>query len=168
MTFVYGLIATHIFAATSTPSKATSAGGFGAWGLWVILGLMFIVMYFVLYRPQRKRAQEAQNLLSTLRKGDQVVTIGGIHGTIVKLTEDTVAIEVDKGVRMTFSRSAIARTLTVHEEREEDEVTSVDEEAEEEDFEEYEEEYEEEEGEEEPEGEEESEPPPSGKGKKGR
>ena len=84
------------------------------------------------------------------------------------MTEDTVAIEVDKGVRMTFSRSAIARTLTVHEEREEDEVTSVDEEAEEEDFEEYEEEYEEEEGEEEPEGEEESEPPPSGKGKKGR
>lgn len=168
MTFVYGLIATHIFAAPSTPSKATSAGGFGAWGLWVILGLMFIVMYFVLYRPQRKRAQEAKDLLSTLRKGDQVVTIGGIHGTIVKLTEDTVAIEVDKGVRMTFSRSAIARTLTVHEEREEDEPTSADEEAEEEDFEEYEEEYEEEEGEEEPEGEEESEPPPSGKGKKGK
>src|SRR5659263_533070 len=90
MTFVYGLIATHIFAAPSTPSKATSAGGFGAWGLWVILGLMFIVMYFVLYRPQRKKAQEAQNLLSELQKGDEVVTIGGIHGVIKKLTEDKV------------------------------------------------------------------------------
>jgi preprotein translocase subunit YajC len=168
MTFVYGLIATQVFAVTSAPSKTTSTSGFGAWGLWVILGLMFIVMYFVLYRPQRKRAQEAQNLLSTLRKGDQVVTIGGIHGTIVKLTEDTVAIEVDKGIRLTFSRSAIARTLTVHEEREEDEVTSADEEAEEEDFEEYEEEYEEEEGEEEPEGEVESEPPSPDKGKKGK
>jgi len=166
MTFVYGLIATHVIAATSTPSKTTTSG-FGAWGLWVILGLMFIVMYFVLYRPQRKRAQEAQNLLSTLRKGDQVVTIGGIHGTIVKLTEDTVSIEVDKGVRMTFSRSAIARTLTVHEEREEDEVTSADEEPEEEEYEEYEEEYDEE-GEEEPEAEEEPEPPPSDKGKKGK
>jgi len=167
MTLVYGLIATNVLAATSTPSKTTSTSGFGAWGLWVILGLMFIVMYFVLYRPQRKRAAEAQNLLSTLLKGDQVVTIGGIHGTIVKLTEDTVSIEVDKGVRMTFSRSAIARTLTVHEEPEEDEVTSADEEPVEEDYEEYEEEYEEE-GEEEPVAEEEPEPPPSDKGKKGK
>jgi len=173
MTLAYGLIAGHLLAAT-TPAKTTSTSGFGAWGLWVILGLMFIVMYFVLYRPQRKKAQEAQNMLSTLRKGDQIVTIGGIHGTIVKLLEDSVVIEVDKGVRLTFSRSAIARTLTVHEEREEEEAPS-EEEPEEEDYEEYEEEEEEEGGEdeeadEEPEeeGEEEPEPPTSGKGKKGK
>jgi preprotein translocase subunit YajC len=169
MMLVYGLIATHFLAATSTPSKTTTTSGFGAWGLWVILGLMFIVMYFVLYRPQRKKAQEAQNMLSTLRKGDQVVTIGGIHGTIVKLLEDSVVVEVDKGVRMTFSRSAIARTLTVHEEREEEEDTSADEEVEPEDSEEYEEEEYEEEGEEEEyEGDEEEEPPPPDKGKKGK
>jgi preprotein translocase subunit YajC len=119
MTFLYGLIAAHpgvAAAAATSPSKSTTqTSGFGAWGLWVILGLMFIVMYFVLYRPQRKRAQEAQNVLSTLQKGDEVVTIGGIHGVIKRLTEDTVVVEVDKGVRMTFSRSAISRTLTVHE-----------------------------------------------------
>ncbi|MHB8895650.1 MAG: preprotein translocase subunit YajC [Candidatus Geothermincolia bacterium] len=134
MAFLYGLLAAHQGAASifaqaaksTSPSKATS--GFGAWGLWVILGLMFIVMYFVLYRPQKKRQAEAQNLLSQLTKGDEIVTIGGIHGTIKKLTEDTVVVEVDKGVRMTFSRSAIARTLTVHEEEEEEEVAEVEEE----------------------------------------
>jgi preprotein translocase subunit YajC len=157
MTLVYGLIAAHpgVFAAVST--KASKTSGFGAWGLWIILGLMFVVMYFVLYRPQRKRQQEAQNLLSTLQKGDEVVTIGGIHGTIKKLTEDSVVLEVDKGVRMKFSRSAIARTLTVHEEREEEELAAVEPEEEEtEDYEE-EEEYEEEEDYEEEEPPEESE-----------
>jgi preprotein translocase subunit YajC len=146
MTLVYGLIAAHpgVLAAAATAPKKTSTSGFGAWGLWIILGLMFIVMYFVLYRPQRKRQQEAQSLLTQLRKGDEVVTIGGIHGTIKKMTEDSVVLEVDKGVRMTFSRSAIARTVTVHEEREEDELAAV--EPEEEETEDYEEEeYEEEE-----------------------
>lgn len=167
MTFMYGLIATNVLGAT-TPAKTTSTSGFGAWGLWVILGLMFVVMYFVLYRPQRKKAQEAQNMLSTLRKGDEIVTIGGIHGKIARLAEDSVVIEVDKGVRLTFSRSAIARTLTVHEEPVEEEPEAA-EEAEAEDYEEYEEEYVEEGGqEEEPVADEEPEPPPSGSGKKGR
>lgn len=155
MTFVYGLLA-----ANTAPAK-NAQSGLGAWGLWIILGLMFIVMYFVLYRPQKKRAQEAQNMVSTLQKSDEVVTIGGIHGTIVKTTEDTVVLEVDKGVRMTFSKSAIARTLTVHEVEEDDEEEPVDEE---EEYEEYEETEEEPEGEE-PLEEPEPEGPDGGKGK---
>lgn len=131
-------------AARST-AKSTATSGLGAWGLWVILGLMFVVMYFVLYRPQKKRQQEAQDLLSRLRKGDEVVTIGGIHGTIRRLTEDTVTLEVDDGVKMTFSRSAIARTLTVREEEQEEEETAEEAEPGADDLEEY-EEYEEEEG----------------------
>jgi preprotein translocase subunit YajC len=133
MTFLFGLLAAHPVAAsilaqtTKTSAKSTGTSGFGAWGLWVILGLMFIVMYFVLYRPQKKRQQEAQDVLTKLRKGDEVVTIGGVHGTIKKLTEDTVQLEVDKGIRMTFSRSAISRTLTVHEEEQEEETAAVEE-----------------------------------------
>jgi preprotein translocase subunit YajC len=139
MTIFYGLLA------ATAPAKNTQASGFGAWGLWVILGLMFVVMYFVLYRPQRKRAQEAQDMLTSLNKGDEVVTIGGIHGTIRKLTEDTIVIEVDEGVRLTFSKSAIARTLTAHEDEDEELEAEEPEEAgePEEEYEEYEEDGEE-------------------------
>lgn len=171
MAFLYVLIAAHapLAAAATSPTKTTQTSGFGAWGLWVILGVMVLVMYFILYRPQKKRAQEAKNLLGQLQKGDEVVTIGGIHGVIRKLTEDTVVVEVDKGVRMTFSRSAIARTLTVEEpepeEEEEEEVPEEPEEGEEEagEYEDTEEAWEEVEEEEEPEGED----TPEGGGDKG-
>ncbi len=139
------LIAAVTRAGGQSTAKSTATSGFGAWGLWIILGLMFVVMYFVLYRPQKKRQQEAQDLLSRLRKGDEVVTIGGIHGTIRRQTEDTVTLEVDDGVKMTFSRSAIARTLTVREEEQEEEETAEEAEPGADDLEEY-EEYEEEEG----------------------
>ncbi len=155
MVLIYGLAAAHpgvmdVLAQTAkSTAKNTATSGFSSWFMWIILGVMFIAMYFILYRPQRKKAQEAQNLLSKLRKGDDVVTIGGIHGTIVKLTEDTVVLEIDKGVRMTFSRTAISRTLTVHEEAEDDELDVEEEpEMEEEDLEEPEEYEEYEEGEE--------------------
>lgn len=155
MTLIYGLLAaspTALLVAQGT-AKSTSKSAqssFSSWGLFIVLGLMFVVMYFLLYRPQKKRQQEAQDLLGRLVKGDEVVTIGGIHGTLKKITDDTVVIEVDKGVRMTFSRTAIARTLTVHEEEEAEpeEAEPAEEPAsEEEEYEEYEElaeEYEEE------------------------
>jgi preprotein translocase subunit YajC len=174
MTFLYGLIAAHpgvAAAAGTSPAKSTTTSGFGAWGLWVILGLMFVVMYFVLYRPQRKRAQEAQNLLTQLQKGDEVVTIGGIHGVIKRLTDDTVLLEVDKGVRMTFSRSAISRTLTVQEpEVEEEEELPAEPEEGEEEYEETEEAWAEEgeEAEAEPEEEPEAEDTSGGDGEKGK
>jgi preprotein translocase subunit YajC len=81
--------------------------------------VMLVVFYFILIRPQRKRAQEHDQMVSKLEKGDEVVTIGGIHGTISKISEDNVVLDVDEGVKLTFSRSAIARSLAVHEEEEE-------------------------------------------------
>ncbi len=125
VTFLSVLAAVHpgvaLAAASSTKKPVT---GFGAWGMWVILGLMFLVMYFVLYRPQKKRAAEAQDMLAELEKGDEVMTIGGIHGIVKKLSDDTVVVEVDRDVRMTFSRSAIARNLTVREAVEEEEESA--------------------------------------------
>jgi preprotein translocase subunit YajC len=118
MTFLYGLLAAHsgVFAATTT-----KAGGFQTYGLWILIGVMLVVFYVLLIRPQRKRAQEHDDMVSKLRKGEEVITIGGIHGIIRKVTDDSVVIEVDKGVRVTFTKSAIARRLTPPEEEEEEE-----------------------------------------------
>ncbi|WP_400192687.1 preprotein translocase subunit YajC [Hymenobacter sp. B81] len=74
----------------------------------MLLGFV-AVMYFFMIRPQQKRAADAKKLRESLSKGSQVVTIGGLHGRIVELSEDKVTLEVDKGTRLTFDRTAIAR-----------------------------------------------------------
>lgn len=73
--------------------------------------LLLGVFYFFMIRPQQKRSAEAKKLREGLSKGTQVVTIGGLHGRVVELTEDKVTLEVDKGTRLTFDRTAIARQL---------------------------------------------------------
>ncbi len=73
--------------------------------------LIFVVMYFILFRPQRKKEQERRRMLEALRKNDHVTTIGGIKGVITSVKEDEIVLRVDdaKDVRLKFSRSAISR-----------------------------------------------------------
>ena len=100
---------------TATKTQATST-----WIMWALIAVMLGVFYFILIRPQRNRAREHDQMISSIEKGDEVVTIGGMHGTIKRLGDDTVVLEVAEGVTITFSRSAIARGLTVHQEEEEE------------------------------------------------
>ncbi|WP_010270746.1 preprotein translocase subunit YajC [Paenibacillus senegalensis] len=74
--------------------------------LWPI-GLMFLVLYFLLIRPQQKRQKTRNAMLNALKKGDKVVTIGGLHGTIVEITDDIVVLRVNDASKMTFERSAV-------------------------------------------------------------
>ncbi len=69
--------------------------------------LMFAIFYFLLIRPQQKRQKQRNAMLSALKKGDQVITIGGIHGTIADLDEDTVTLRVSENVKLKFDRNAI-------------------------------------------------------------
>ncbi len=69
--------------------------------------LMFAVFYFLLIRPQQKKAKVRNNMLSQLKKGDKVVTIGGLHGTIQEITDDTVVLRVNDATKLTFDRSSI-------------------------------------------------------------
>ncbi|WP_042164694.1 preprotein translocase subunit YajC [Paenibacillus gorillae] len=69
--------------------------------------LMFAVFYFLLIRPQQKKQKQRSSLLSQLKKGDKISTIGGLHGTIVELTDDTVVLRVNDTTKLTFERSAI-------------------------------------------------------------
>jgi preprotein translocase subunit YajC len=69
--------------------------------------LMFAVFYFLLIRPQQKRQKQRNEMLNNLKKGDKVVTIGGLHGTIAELTDDTVVLRVNDVTKLTFNRAAI-------------------------------------------------------------
>ena len=69
------------------------------------------VFYFFMIRPQLKRAADSKNFRQSLAKGSRIVTIGGLHGLVVDLTEDTVVVEVDRGTKLRFDRSAIAREV---------------------------------------------------------
>jgi preprotein translocase subunit YajC len=66
------------------------------------------IFYFLIIRPQNKKQKETQRMLSALKKGDKVVTIGGIHGVIQSVKEQSVVLKVDDTVRLEFSRSAIS------------------------------------------------------------
>lgn len=69
--------------------------------------LMFAIFYFLLIRPQQKRTKQRNQMLSELQKNDKVVTIGGLYGTIVDLTDDKVTLRVNENTKLTFDRSAI-------------------------------------------------------------
>ena len=94
-----------------TPAFAQSAGGFaeGGFGLLPIVFVM-VIFYFLLIRPQQKRAKQHKEMLSAIRRGDKVVTSGGLTGTIVKVVEDseTVEVEIAKGVKVQVVRAMIA------------------------------------------------------------
>ena len=70
--------------------------------------LMFVVFYFLLIRPQQKKQKEHRRMLSELKKNDEVVTSGGIHGTIVNIKDKTYSLRVDDNVKIEVSKSAIA------------------------------------------------------------
>lgn len=74
--------------------------------LWPFL-IMFAVFYFLLIRPQQKKNKQRNQMLAALQKGDRVVTIGGIHGTIVEITDDIVVLLVNDATKLTFDRSAV-------------------------------------------------------------
>lgn len=82
--------------------------------LWPFV-LMFAVFYFLLIRPQQKRQKQRAQMLNELKKGDKVVTIGGLHGTIAELTDDTVVIRVNDVTKLTFDRSAVNTVVSTTE-----------------------------------------------------
>jgi len=74
----------------------------------VTFGLVFVIFYFLIIRPQNKKQKEAQKMIEAVKKGDKVVTIGGVHATVFTVKEKTVILKVDDETKMEFSKSAIA------------------------------------------------------------
>lgn len=75
------------------------------------LVLMFVVLYFVMIRPQMKRQKEHKAMIDALAKGDEVVTAGGLLGKVSKLGESTIGIELADGVEVQLQRTAVVQVL---------------------------------------------------------
>ena len=78
---------------------------------WPIL-LMVVIFYFLLWRLQKKQQKERASLLGSLKKGQKIVTIGGIYGEIVELDDEKVKVQVSEKVELTFARTAVANVLS--------------------------------------------------------
>ncbi len=78
----------------------------------ISIALMFAIFYFLLIRPQQKRQKERSAMLDALKKGDKVVTLGGMHGSIVELDDDTAVLRIAENLKVTFERSAISHVKT--------------------------------------------------------
>lgn len=77
----------------------------------IMFGAIFAIFYFMIIRPQQKRAKEREKLLSNIEKGDKIITSGGVHATIVGIEEKTVLIEIAPNVKIKIERSAIGSVI---------------------------------------------------------
>ena len=93
----------------AVPAAGQQGGG---WSMWIMLALIFVVMWFFMIRPQKKQQKELQNFRDSLKKGDKVVTIGGIYGTVAEIKEDSVLIEVDHNVKIRVSKQALVKDFS--------------------------------------------------------
>ena len=98
--------------AQSAPAPTASADSpFGSLGTMLPLVLMFVVLYFVMIRPQMKRQKEHKTMIEALAKGDEVVTSGGLAGRITKLGESFLGVEIANGVEIQVQRAAVVQVL---------------------------------------------------------
>ena len=98
------------------PLLAADGGGGGGGqmaSMFVTFGLVFVVMYFLIIRPQSRRQKQTKTMLAALKRGDKVATIGGIRGIVHSIKDDVVIIKVDDNTKIEFSKSAVATVLNV-------------------------------------------------------
>ncbi|MEJ7688867.1 MAG: preprotein translocase subunit YajC [Variovorax sp.] len=99
--------------AQTAPAAAAAGGGdmMSSLGSMLPLVLMFVVLYFVMIRPQMKKQKEHRTMIEALAKGDEVATAGGLLGKVVALSEGHVSLEIASGVEVQLQRSAIVQVL---------------------------------------------------------
>lgn len=105
----------NMFARLPILMGAPEAGAAGASGqmmtTFVTFGLVILIFYFLIIRPQNKKQKETQKMLGALKKGDKVVSIGGIRGTVMSVKDQVVVVKVDDSTKLEFTKSAISTVL---------------------------------------------------------
>jgi preprotein translocase subunit YajC len=97
--------------AMGTGGTGGGAGGGGGLGAFLPLIIIFAIFYFLLIRPQQKKSKQHKQLLADLKKGDKVVSSGGLHGIITGLADDVVTVEISPKVRVKITRGSIAGVI---------------------------------------------------------
>jgi preprotein translocase subunit YajC len=87
-------------------------GASGIMGQVFLFGSIILIMYFFMIRPQQKKQKDAKNFIAAIKKGDNVVTIGGLHGKVNSIEGDTVTLDLDKGLKIKVEKSAISLEFT--------------------------------------------------------
>lgn len=95
-----------IFLQAATAANGTAQQG-GGWSFWVMMILIFVVFYFFMIRPQQKKQKELQQQRDALKKGDKVITAGGIYGHIKEVQETTFLLEVAKDVVIKVDKGSV-------------------------------------------------------------
>jgi len=96
--FIFGLL------------MAPAEGG-SPWALFVQLGLIFMIFYWLLIRPQKKEKDRHKAMIDTLKKGDEIVTVGGIIGTIVHLDDERLTVKTAENTRLLVERGKVGRAV---------------------------------------------------------
>src|SRR5215510_2949282 len=97
------------YAAAAPPGSA--GGGMAFLQPLLLFGAMFAIFYFIVIRPQQRPKSDRDRMLGALKRGDRVITTGGLHGTVTGLTEHTVPLRVADQVKLEFDRSAVGRVV---------------------------------------------------------
>lgn len=84
----------------------------GGWSMWVMLILIFVIMWFFMIRPQRKQQKELEKFRNALKKGDKVVTIGGIYGEVAEIKDRTVIIKVDGETKLRVDKNSLVKDFS--------------------------------------------------------
>lgn len=93
--------------------EAAPAGQTGSgWSMWLMIILIFVVMWLFMIRPQRKQQKELEKFRKELKKGDKIVTIGGIYGTVDELKEKTVLIKIDGEIKIRVDRNSLVKDFS--------------------------------------------------------
>ena len=95
----------------AAPAAGQAAGG-GSWSFLLMLALMFLVMWLFMIRPQRQQQKKLEEMRNALKKGDKVITAGGIYGTVADIDGQTVLVKVDGEVKIRVDKSSINKDMT--------------------------------------------------------
>ncbi len=89
-------------------AQAASGGDSGWMSQLLLFGGIILIFYFFMIRPQQKKQKDQKKFVEEIKKGDNVITIGGVHGKVFNVSDDLVVVDVDKGVKLTIEKSAIS------------------------------------------------------------
>lgn len=92
--------------------EAAPQKGLGNYSFLIMMVLIFVVMYFFMIRPQQKKQKEINNFRNSLKKGDKIVTVGGIYGTVLEVKDAYLLIEIDNNVKIRIDKGSVVRDTT--------------------------------------------------------